>query len=219
MKTIVVIPAHNEATRIKEVLKAVKKIVKDVIVVDDGSQDNTASVAQEAKVIVLRHITNLGKGAALKTGCDYAIQKGAENIIVMDADGQHRAKDIPRFLNALKSNDVVFGTRKGTKKMPVLLRIGNWGLNTITRIFYGIKIHDTQCGFRAFTRDAYKKIRWEAQNYDMESEMIARAGKAKLKYAEIPIETIYLDKYKGTTVLDGIKIGLKLIAWRLQKWS
>lgn len=219
MKTVVIIPAHNEATRIKSVLRGVKKYVKDVVVVDDGSHDNTASVAQQAGATVLRHITNLGKGAALKTGCDYALQKGAEKIVVMDADGQHKPKDIPRFLNALKNNEIVFGARKTNQKMPLVLRIGNRGLNTITKLLYDIKINDTQCGFRAFTRNAYKKIRWEAQNYDMESEMIARAGKAKLKYAEIPIETIYLDKYKGTTVLDGIKIGLKLISWRLRKWS
>jgi len=219
MKFAVVIPAYNESSRIKNVITSVKKITKNIIVVDDGSQDDTAQVAQNTGAIVLRHITNLGKGAALKTGCDYALQKGFENIVVMDADGQHKPKDIPRFLEALKDNEIVFGARHGRKNMPLILRFGNFGLNVITRILYGIKLHDTQCGFRAFTRNAYKKIRWEAQNYDMETEMIARTGKAKLKYAEIPIETVYLDRYKGTTLLDGLKIGIKMFIWRFRKWS
>ena len=217
MKFVVVIPAYNEGSRIKNVLKEVKKYSKNIVVVDDGSQDSTAKEAKSQNVIVLRHITNLGKGAALKTGCDYALQHEFDRIIVMDADGQHKAKDIARFLKALDENDIVFGARKRTEKMPLVLRFGNWGLNLITTILYRIKIQDTQCGFRGFSSNTYKKIRWDAQNYDMESEMIARAGKAKLKYAQIPIETIYLDKYKGTTILDGLKIGLKMLAWRLKK--
>ncbi len=219
IKFAVVIPAYNESSRIKNVIKEVKKITKNIIVVDDGSHDNTAQVAQELGVTVLRHITNLGKGAALKTGCDYALQKEFNYIIVMDADGQHKPKDISRFLKALEQNDIVFGVRQKRKNMPLILRLGNWGLNFITKLCYGVKLHDTQCGFRAFTRHAYKKIRWEAQNYDMESEMIARAGKARLKYAEIPIETVYLDRYKGTTILDGLKIGMKMLLWRLKKWQ
>src|SRR3989344_9620007 len=109
MKVVVIIPAHNEASRIKPVIRGVKKYFKEVIVVDDGSQDTTTSVAEETGAVVLRHITNLGKGAALKTGCDYALQKGAEKFVVMDADGQHNPKDILRFLKALESNDIVFG--------------------------------------------------------------------------------------------------------------
>jgi hypothetical protein len=79
---------------------------------------------------------------------------------------------------------------------------------------YGISLNDTQCGFRAFSKDAYKKIRWNASDYSMESEMISRTGKQKLKYVQIPIETIYSDRYKGTTVIDGIKIVLNMFWWK-----
>jgi hypothetical protein len=82
-------------------------------------------------------------------------------------------------------------------------------------ILYGIRLNDTQCGFRAFSGDAYKKIRWNASDYSMESEMISRAGKQRLKYVQIPIRTIYSDKYKGTTILDGIRIVINMVRWRL----
>ncbi len=212
----VVIPAHNEGERIGKVLKEVKNIVNNVIVVDDGSKDNTSEIAKKEKgTIVLKHIVNLGKGAALKTGCDYAIQKNAKAIVVVDADGQHDPKLIPNFIKALEKYDLVFGYRELSARMPLLFRIGNFGINKLTTIFYGIKLRDTQSGFRAFTSKTYKKIRWKANDYSMESEMIARAGNRKIKYCEVPISTIYGDKYKGTTIMDGLKVGINLIKWRL----
>ena len=85
----------------------------------------------------------------------------------------------------------------------------------MVRLLYGIQLNDTQCGFRAFTSDAYKKVRWNSSDYSMESEMIARAGKQNLKYVQIPIETIYSDRYKGTTIVDGMKIVMNMIWWKL----
>jgi hypothetical protein len=162
----------------------------------------------------------LGKGAALKTGCDYAFfKRDAEIVVAMDADGQHKAEDVLRLINTIKSKklDVVFGGRKIDKNMPFVLKIGNLGLSLMTRIMYGVKIDDTQSGFRAFTKKAYSKIRWISDDYSMESEMIARISKHKLKYYEIPIKTIYLDRYKGTTVLNGIKIGLQILLWKIKR--
>lgn len=212
-----VIPAYNELKHIASVIKGVKGYVKNVIVVDDGSRDNTYSIAKNMDVIALTHIVNLGKGAALKTGCDYALKLGAKNIIVIDADGQHNPEHIPDFVKALKKSDIVFGCRKLRKDMPLLLKFGNRFIDNVTRILYGIDIPDTQCGFRAFTSNAYKKLRWKANDYFMESEMIANAGKHKLKYEIVPISTIYSDKYKGTTVFDGMKIVINLIFWRLRR--
>ena len=100
--------------------------------------------------------------------------------------------------------------------MPFILRFGNWFINKTTAILYKVKLRDTQCGYRAFTAQAYPKIRWKTHDYGMETEMIANAGKHRLSYAQVPIETIYADKYKGTTVLDGIKIVLKMVKWRFQ---
>ncbi|MBI2660083.1 glycosyltransferase family 2 protein [Candidatus Woesearchaeota archaeon] len=212
-----VIPAYNEQHSIAGIVKKTKEYVNNVVLVDDGSTDKTNELARQAGAIVLKHIVNLGKGAALKTGCDFAVKNGAKSIIAIDADAQHNPNDIPRFTEKLKKYDIVFSYRKASRKMPFVLRFGNWFISNITVFLYGIKLNDTQCGFRAFSKEAYKKIRWSASDYSMESEMIARAGRQSLKYVQIPIQTIYSDEYKGTTIIDGIKIVFNMIKWKLFK--
>ena len=210
-----VIPAYNEEKNISSIIKKSKKYVEQVVVVDDGSKDKTKKIAEKERAIVITHIVNLGKGASLKTGCDYAVKKGAKFIVVLDADAQHEPDDIPRFIDKLRKYDIVFSYRRASRQMPLILRFGNWFISGATKILYGISISDTQSGYRAFSREAYKKIRWNASDYSMESEMISRAGKQRLKYVQIPIETIYSDKYKGTTIIDGVKIVLNMIWWKL----
>ena len=216
-KTWIIIPANNEEKNIAEVVKKSKKFSENVVVVDDGSDDKTSDIAKKKGAVVLKHIVNLGKGAALKTGCDYALKQGAENIVVLDADGQHDPKEIPNFVKALNKADIVFGYRRLNRNMPFILRFGNWFIFFVTKLLFGLKIADTQCGYRAFNADAYKKIKWNSTDYSMESEMIANAGKTHLKYSQIPIETIYSDKYKGTTIFDGIRIVLNMVWWRLTR--
>jgi glycosyltransferase involved in cell wall biosynthesis len=213
--TWVVIPAYNESKRILDVLKQVKRHAQNVIVVDDGSTDGTAAAAEKAGATVLRHIVNLGKGAALKTGCDYALERGAAQLVAMDADGQHEPKEIAEFLEGLESADIVLGYRTLTK-MPAVLKAGNWFINRVAALLYGVKVRDSQCGYRAFTSTAYRKIRWSCADYSMESEMIANIGRHRLRYTEVPIKTIYSDEYKGTTVIDGIRIVLNMMLWRLR---
>ncbi len=215
MEEIVIIPAHNESKTIANVISKIKLYTPNILVVDDGSQDQTALQAQNAGAQVLRHRVNLGKGAALKTGCEYALQHGAKNIIALDADGQHDPKEIPHFWKALQNHDIVFGTRKVPDTMPRVLRFGNRFISSFLKTLYGMNIQDTQCGYRAFTADAYQKIKWDALDYYVETEMIIRAGKQKLTHTMIPIQTIYADKYKGTTVIDGLLIVGKMIGWRL----
>lgn len=210
-----VIPAYNESKNVLSVIKKAKEYSKNIVLVDDGSKDNTYDLIKDTGVYALKNIVNMGKGAALRTGCDFAVGKGANKIVVMDADGQHDTSEIPLFLKGIKDNDIVFGTRRFSKQMPIILKVGNIVINRFIRLLYGVNLKDTQCGFRAFTVEAYKKIRWKSSDYSMESEMIANAGKNKLKYIEIPIETIYSDKYKGTTIIDGFKIVLNMIRWKL----
>jgi UDP-N-acetylglucosamine---dolichyl-phosphate N-acetylglucosaminyltransferase len=213
----VVIAAYNEEKHIAKVINETKKYCENIIVVDDGSKDKTFSIAKKENVDVLRHVINLGKGATIKTGCNYAISKGAKRMVLIDADGQHDPKLIPLFLKQLEGKDIVFGYRRLSKKMPIVFRFGNWGINFLTQIMYRIKLKDTQCGYRAFTSESYKKVRWKANDYSMESEMIANAGINNLKFSEIEIETKYTDKYKGTTVLDGLKIGFNLFWWKITR--
>jgi glycosyltransferase involved in cell wall biosynthesis len=219
MKAFVIIPAYNEEKHLADVIDlTLKELPKEsIIVVDDGSSDSTSEVAEKKKVTVLKHVVNLGKGAALKTGCDYAAGKGADAIVVMDSDGQHKPEDIPRLLEALKGRDIVFTYREFGKTMPFMRKTGNRFIQAVSALFFGIRIRDTQCGFRAFTKEAYSKIRWEVSDYSVESEMIARTGKNRLRFAQIPIETTYLGKYKGVTIIDGIRIFMNLLWWKISK--
>lgn len=215
MDTIALIPAYNEEKTIADVITKTKLYVDQVVVIDDGSADTTSQEAARAGAMIVRHKVNLGKGAALKTGCEYALQHGAQKIVVLDADGQHDPVEIPKFMEALEQHDVVFSYRKVPDSMPFMMRFGNSFINRALRIIYNVDIQDSQCGYRAFTTAAYLKIRWDAINYYVETEMILRVGKKKLKHTSIPIETIYADKYKGTTVLDGVKIVTKMMGGRL----
>src|SRR5690348_13955343 len=127
MKLAVVIPAFNEQKRIGEVLRSLKPSGLDVIVVDDGSRDKTSEVASLSHVVVLRHKINLGKGAAIKTGCEAAFFWGADAVIVMDSDSQHKVEDLEKFINAIKNDDydVVFGSRNWVRGIPLVRYLGN----------------------------------------------------------------------------------------------
>lgn len=209
----VIIPAYNEAKRIIPVIEKTKDFVSNIVVVDDGSSDNTAQVAKDVTPNVLRHVVNLGKGAALKTGVVFALRRGAKKIVMLDADGQHLPQEIPLFLRKLEEVDFVFGVRKFTSDMPVILRIGNGIISWLTYILHGIKLQDTQCGFRAFNAEVFSRIEWKSTDYGVESEMIANVGRGNLRYTQVVVSTIYLDKFKGTTVLDGAKIVGQML-WR-----
>lgn len=217
-QTFIVIPGLNEEKRVGKLIDELNKLgYKNIIFVDDGSDDNSSNVAREEGAIVLRHIINLGKGAAAKTGCDFAIEQGADLLVLMDADGQHKPEDVTRILKEQeKTNaDIVFGYRVIDKNMPFVMKFGNWFINRATRIIQGIDVRDTQSGFRCLTKNAYKKVRWISSDYSMESEMISNTARKKLRYSEIPISTIYLDNFKGTTIFDGIRIFINIIKFRI----
>jgi glycosyltransferase involved in cell wall biosynthesis len=216
MKVYAIIPGYNEEKTIRKVAKQVLEYCDNVIVVDDGSKDNTQGELKGLPVHALRHVLNLGKGAALKTGCDFALEQGATHLVVLDADGQHDPLFIPEFIKKLKDYEIIFSYRTFTGSMPLILRFGNWALTKAAAVLYGVLLKDTQSGYRGFTREAYQKVRWASPDYSMETEMIANTGKANLKYDELPISTIYSDKYKGTTVLDGFKIVLNMLKWKIR---
>lgn len=210
----VVIPAYNEEKTIAKVISGVKKYTKNIIVVDDGSTDKTFSLAKKTGVLVLKHIINLGKGAALKTGCEAAIKLGAKNLILMDADGQHLPFDIPRFKKELfRREGLILGTRINQKK-PYIRFFGSIIASYLIKILFGKKISDPLCGFRALSKKTYKEIKWDSSGYSVETEMIIDVLRKRVKICQIPITTIYIDKYKGVTFIDGFRILLELIGWR-----
>lgn len=213
MKTYIVIPYYNEESHIKSLLKDLSFFKLQVVVVDDGSTKKLES----KNAIVLHHEVNLGKGAAMKTGAEYAFSKGADSIIFMDADGQHSPKDLPKFINEINKNryDVIFGNRVSNFGVPLVRFLGNKFASIIMGFFFKIYVADSLCGFRAITKTAYKKIKWESDGYGVEIEMIARIAKNKLKFIEVPVETIYHDHVKGVTVLDAFSILLNIVKWRV----
>ncbi len=214
----IIVPGLNEEKRVGRVIRKLIKLgYNNVIFVDDGSTDKSEIVARRAGATVLKHLINIGKGAAANTGCTYAVKQGAKTLILIDADGQHKPEDVPKIVTKLKEtkSDIVFGYRAIDKNMPFVMKFGNSFINKATHIINGIKIRDSQSGFRCFTAQAYKKIKWKATDYSMESEMIANVARHKLKFAELNIQTIYLDNFKGTTIFDGIKIFINILKFRI----
>jgi len=214
----IIMPAYNEEGRVGQVVKEANKTGLKIFVIDDGSDDKTADEAAKNKATVIRHALNLGKGAALKTGVEAAFMSGAKAIISMDADGQHEAKHVAQFISALnKGNDIVFGSRTLAGHAPIVRYLGNKIGSFLVAILFGIYRQDILCGYLAFTKKAYKKIKWESSRYGLETELVARTGKNKLKYTEIPIRTIYIDKYKGVSIIDAINIFPSLFKWKYFK--
>lgn len=222
MKYFLIIPLYNEEKHIADVLKKVSKYNLPVVVVDDGSKDNSKLKVKSLKLknlTFLEHKINLGKGAAMKTGADYAFEKGADAVIFMDADGQHEAKDIREFVTALDSKkyDIVFGSRNFGFEVPLIRYLGNKIASVFMAVLFKIYVSDVICGFKALTKKAYEKINWESSGYGVESEMVAKTGLLKLRFYEIPVETIYHDKVKGVTILNAFGILVDVVKWRLLK--
>ncbi len=219
----IVIPLHNEAKHVEKLIKRFpQRHLSSIILVDDGSTDKTNKIVKEKhpKLTILKHKINLGKGKALETGCLQAIKDKAGIIILMDGDLQHKPEDINRFLRAFRKNkklQIVFGARHIGKNMRFMAFIGNKILTIIINLLYRYFLNDTQCGFRAFRSNIFKKIQWKSSGYSAETEMIINAAQNKLKYKEIPIDTIYLDYNKGTYLFDGIIIMSKIILWKIFK--
>jgi polyprenyl-phospho-N-acetylgalactosaminyl synthase len=215
--TWIIMPCYNEEANLSIAIADVHRLTDNLIVVDDGSTDSSFDIACRNNSNNLKHVINLGKGAALKTGVEYAIGLGAKRVVFIDSDCQHEAKEIPRFLELLDSYDIVFGSRKLNTSMPVIFRLGNLFLNTFIFMLFKVKLMDTQSGYRAFRTSIYEAIKWRATDYSVESEIIANVGKNHIKYTEIEISTIYKNRHKGTTILDGIKIAWYMTIYRLQR--
>ncbi|KKQ71382.1 MAG: Glycosyl transferase family 2 [Candidatus Shapirobacteria bacterium GW2011_GWE1_38_92] len=223
MKIVVIMPLYNEGKRaVKTVLDVKKYFDGTVVIVDDGSRDNSYNLlekkfGQDKKVVILQHIINLGKGAAMKTGVKMAWSKGADSVIFIDADGQHNPKHLPAFEDALAREDLVFGYRSMGVEMPVIRRWGNIFSINLMKSMFNIKRADLLCGFFGFKRNVYKLIKWSESRYGVETEIAARVGKYQIPFKEVKIDTIYIDKYKGVTIFDAFKILIKLPYWYFRK--
>ena len=193
-----IIPAFNEERRICEVVAGVRKVIPDVIVVDDGSQDATAELAEKASALVIRHEQNCGKGMALRTGISHALKQGYDAVMTVDGDGQHAPAEIAKFLAAYASGsgDIIVGTRLWDRAaIPLYRYIPNQiGVFCISRAA-GCRIDDTQSGFRLYKREVLEAVRLETTGFETETEILIKAGQAGFRIFSMPVSAIYDSDY------------------------
>jgi len=196
MKILCIIPAYNEEKNIAKTISSVKKYINDILVVNDGSKDNTQKLAQETGARVISHIINRGQGASLETGNEYARRHNYDVVVHFDADGQFLAEEIPDILKPIIENayPISFGSRFLNKKSQipwfkkhVIMRIAK----AINYIFLGVKTSDPQSGFRAMSKEALEKIRIENDGMAHCSEILAKTNKYKFVFKEVPITVLY----------------------------
>src|SRR3989344_2735135 len=220
MKVYAVIPAYNEASRIGGTLFGVHSIVDGVIVVDDGSLDETAAVARSMGVTVLRHAINRGQGAALRTGTDAALRLGADVAVHVDADGQHDPSLIPSIIQPIKEGktDVVFGSRflgLLPSDMPWSRRVLLRAARSFNSLVMGIprRVTDPQSGMRAMTREAALLVDFRQDRMAHCSEILRLVTRSRLRWLEVPIRVRYTSESlaKGQRSADALKIVWQLL--------
>lgn len=221
MKVIAIIPAYNEEKNIGLVVKEVKKYVDEVIVINDGSSDNTAFCAHKAGATVYSHFLNRGQGAALETGRRVALNHGADIIVTYDADGQFVAKEIEEIIQPIKNGevDVVLGTRFLKSEIPLSKKIFLKGALLLTRLSSHLNLSDTHNGFRAFSREAAEKIKIEQNRMAHASEILNKISRCKLRYKEVSVTIKYLPEHikKGQKLPDYLKILFDLMIGKAVK--
>ena len=210
-KILVAMPAYNEERYVGSIALKAQQYANEVIVLDDGSTDDTSKIARLAGATVIRHKENRGKGAAIKSILDQARVKDPDILVLLDADSQHDPDEIPYFIKAiLEGSDLVIGSRKAqASKTPYYRRIGQKVLLISARILSREKLTDSESGFRALSPKAISEIRVTEIGFAIETEMIAEAMEKGLKITEVPISNIYTED--GST-LNPIEHGLQVLS-------
>lgn len=194
MNPCVIIPTYNEAKEIGGLVEEIRQQGLDVVVIDDGSSDNTAEIARNHGAIVLRNEVNKGKGASLNSGFDYVLNHDYDAVITMDGDGQHLPQDIPFFLRLAEYSDngILIGNRmQRTKAMPPVRFLTNKTMSWFLSYLAKQNIPDTQCGFRLIKKEVLKNLVLVTSKYDTESEILIKGSRLGFKIESVPIKTIY----------------------------
>jgi polyprenyl-phospho-N-acetylgalactosaminyl synthase len=222
-ETAVVIAAYNEGSAVADVVRGLAGHCRWAIVVDDGSRDDTASISHAAGAHVIRHPINLGQGAALQTGIDYAVKLGARYIVTFDADGQHAAAEIVPMVRHLiaTGSDIVLGSRflGQTVNMPRSKALTLWLAVRFTRLTTSLRLTDTHNGFRALTSECARKLRIRQNRMAHASEILEQIASRKLRYTEFPVTVTYTaySVAKGQRVLNSVDIIKDQVMGRLTK--
>jgi len=194
MKACVIIPTYNESRTIGGLVSDIRKKGLDVLVIDDGSRDETGLIAQRKGAALITHAKNQGKGASLKRGFDHVLNSEYATVIMMDGDGQHNPDDVDRFIAAAENTgaQLVIGNRMGdTKSMPFIRKLTNGVLSWLVSKLTKQHIPDSQCGFMLIKRNVLEKIKLISLNFEIEAEILIKTAKEKFKISSIPIKTIY----------------------------
>ncbi len=221
-KIAIVIPVYNEAGAIGDVIEDVRAHgYTSIVVVDDGSDDDSFYIAAAYDVVALRHKINRGKGAAVKTGIMAANLLDVDVVVTMDGDGQHDPADIAPLIQPILDNtsDVVLGSRLLNKEeMPFVKVIANSFGNFFTWLLYGILVSDSQSGYRAYSRYAALIIDTKADKYEYDSKVIREIKNNRLRYTEVPVQTLYteysMQKKNKQGFVNGL-ITLYRMVWKM----
>lgn len=225
-RVCVIIPAYNESAVIRGVVRDIIEQLKvtpytsEVVVVNDGSKDNTSKEAKAGGATVINHILNSGAGGATATGLRYAELGQFDIAVTMDADGQHLSGDVLAGIHKSTEEgaDLLIGSRLiNTDGMSKIKVLGNKGLSIITFLLFGINVTDSQSGLRVYSRKAIENLHWKTNGYEFCSEMLWRAKQHHLNVAEYPISAIYTDysKGKGQNNWNAINIVKSLVKRRI----
>jgi polyprenyl-phospho-N-acetylgalactosaminyl synthase len=219
-KIFVIVPVYNETYVLEQTISQLVAQKYNIILVDDGSSDDAESIARKFPVYFLKHLLNIGQGAALQTGMDAAKYLGADFVVHFDADGQHDATEICRVIEPLLENrcDIVFGSRFlkndfSSQSIPVSRKIILQAARYMNCLFYGILLSDAHNGFRAMNRKAVEQIVFTQNRMGHASEILSFVMKTRLRYLEVPV-TIHYNNYsrkKGQTIFNSINIFFDLI--------
>lgn len=200
--TVIIIPAYNEGAVIRKVVAAVSKKFTNVICINDGSSDNTESEIRKTSAVLINHPINLGQGAALQTGVEYALlKKSTKYFVTYDADGQHSLKDVSTMLKYIRKNDVdiVLGSRflGEAKNVSGFKKLMLKGAVIFSNTMSGIKLTDTHNGLRVFNRRVAEKLNITMSDMSHASEIIQRIADEKFSFAELPVTVTYSDYSLG----------------------
>lgn len=219
----IVIPAYREEARLRKTLDELIERYSNVVVVDDGSPDDTGIAAREAGVWVLRHPLNRGQGASLQTGIDFALQRGATAIVTFDADGQHDPNDIPAILKPVLGGDADISLGSRFLGKTVGIPLSRWVVLKLailfTRVVSRISVTDTHNGFRAFTRKAAQQLRIRQDRMAHASEILDEVRRLGLRYREVPVTIRYsaATLAKGQSSWNAVRIVWQLLIGRVVK--
>lgn len=218
-QTLVVILAYNEQDRISSVIENVSSYFKNILVVDNNSEDLTVEKIKKFPVFLIKHKYNLGKSESMKTALEFAKMKNFKYLAFMDGDGQHKTNDLINICEKIfrEKSELIIGYRKELKNLNIQKRIGTIILQNFFSILYKKKIYDIQSGLRVFDILIENKIYWKStgiRHYFADAEITCNAVKNKCIIEQIPIETHSSEKYKGMNVLQGLYLILMIFLWR-----